>query len=222
MCRCCKGLACLLVSYTHFDLIGIDHTLKKVNIRKDATKVVELPALQDCPRRDQIRLVSYHYYSAKGPMTARALSRKVLGNEEFCMQIDAHTSFAKNWDEIVKEEWKNTGNEFGIISTVPPPKGEQDRYQPGGAKENEVPRQCKITFQFNGIPVRSRACRFFCVSFSSRKESSLTCVLWLYSNMFLVALIGLPLSTGGIGCGSGEAASFARLVGRLFVCQMPL
>jgi hypothetical protein len=69
------------------------------------------------------------------------------------MQIDAHTSFAKNWDEILKREWKNTENEFGIITTVPPPKGEQDVYQPGGTKEKEVPRQCLITYNDNGIPV---------------------------------------------------------------------
>jgi hypothetical protein len=109
-------------------------------------------------------------------MFARSLARKVLGNEEFCMQIDAHTSFAKNWDEILKQEWKNTENEFGIISTVPPPKGEQDVYQPGGLKEKEVPRQCIITFEANGVPVRSGTC-IICVRLSSRK-SCLTCVLW--------------------------------------------
>ena len=69
------------------------------------------------------------------------------------MQIDAHTSFAKNWDEILKKEWKNTENEFGIITTVPPPKDEQDVYQPGGTKEKEVPRQCLITYNDNGVPV---------------------------------------------------------------------
>jgi hypothetical protein len=80
------------------------------------------------------------------------------------MQIDAHTSFAKNWDEILKQEWKNTENEFGIITTVPPPKDEQDVYQPGGTKEKEVPRQCLITYNDNGVPVSdlSRACIIFC------------------------------------------------------------
>jgi hypothetical protein len=116
-------------------------------------KVFEEANLEKCPRRDQIRQVSFHYYAAKGPMFARSLARKVLGNEEFCMQIDAHTSFAKNWDEILKQEWKNTENEFGVITTVPPPKVEQDVYQPGGTKEKEVPRQCLITYNDNGIPV---------------------------------------------------------------------
>jgi hypothetical protein len=147
-----------LLTHILSTILGVRHTLKKRTIRKDTVKVFEEKALDECPRRDQIRQVSFHYYAAKGPMFARSLARKVLGNEEFCMQIDAHTSFAKNWDEILKREWKNTGNEFGVISTVPPPKGEQDVYQPGGSKEKEVPRMCLITYNDNGVPVSSRAC----------------------------------------------------------------
>jgi hypothetical protein len=153
---------------------GIDHTLKKRSIRKDTVKVFEEAALEKCPRRDQIRQVSFHYYAAKGPMFARSLARKILGNEEFCLQIDAHTSFAKNWDEILKQEWKNTENEFGIITTVPPPKDEQDIYQPGGTKEKEVPRQCLITYNDNGVPVSDIEGVYWCFK-SQELVVSLVC-----------------------------------------------
>jgi hypothetical protein len=62
------------------------------------------------------------------------------------MQIDAHTEFVKDWDEKLKQEWVNTANEFGIISTVPAGLGDKDA--------SEVPRQCAVEFQNVGIPVR--------------------------------------------------------------------
>jgi len=141
--------------------------------------VIEKKALATCPRRDQIRFVSFHYYAAKGPMSARSMGRKALGNEEYCMQIDAHTSFAKDWDDILKKEWKNTGNEFGVISTVPPPKAEQESYQPGGDKEKEVPRQCRIRFNDNGFPVSSCCCAYvqICVYSSTLGRLTFVCLL---------------------------------------------
>jgi Glycosyltransferase (GlcNAc) len=111
------------------------------------------PERHKCPHYDQVRLVAFHDLSARGPMVARSMTRKILGNEEFCMQVDAHTDFAKNWDEILKEEWKYTANEFGIISSNPAAKADKSDLAPGGSKANQVPRQCKIIFRENGFPV---------------------------------------------------------------------
>jgi hypothetical protein len=127
-------------------------TIKRNKIREDMFKVVAEKRRGDCPRFDQIGYVAYHNINAKGPMLARSLARKVLGNEEFCMQIDAHTDFAKDWDEILRDQWKRTKNEFGILSTVPPPKSAKADYSPGGSEENDVPRQCMVKFRDNGFP----------------------------------------------------------------------
>ena len=120
---------------------------KKRSIRDDTTKVIALPEKKDCPRIDQIRKLSVHNVAAKGPAWARSLSRKILGNEEFCLQIDAHMEFVQNWDDIAKHGWAATGNEFGIISTVPP--GLADKEQ----DVHTVPRQCEVQFLEVGIPV---------------------------------------------------------------------
>lgn len=133
---------------------GIAKHYKRQTIRKDVTKVIAEPERLQCPRFNQVRLLAFHNKSAKGPSFARSMARKILGNEEFCMQIDAHTSFAKNWDQLAKQEWKNTRNEFGVISNVPAKQGDQAEYETG-SKATEVPRQCKTAFQDNGIPVRS-------------------------------------------------------------------
>jgi len=123
-------------------------------IRKDMTKVsLNEKGIKSCPRYDQIRLVAYHHVQAKGPVYTRSLARKILGNEEFCMQIDAHTAFVKGWDTLAKEQWKSTENEFGILSNVPADKAQMDEYAVGGAKFTEVPRQCHIRFLDNGVPV---------------------------------------------------------------------
>lgn len=133
---------------------GAMHTHKRQTIRQGVTKIMPN---QDqrllCPHFDQVRLVAYHDIQAKGPTYARSLVRKVLGNEEFCMQIDAHSDFAKGWDEFAVSEWKQTNNEFGILSAVPAAKAEKENYVKGADKYTEVPRQCSLRFKDNGIPV---------------------------------------------------------------------
>jgi hypothetical protein len=82
------------------------------------------------------------------------LSHKILGNEEFCLQIDAHTAFVQDWDEKLKQEWAATGNEFGIISTVPPGFAAKDK----DVHTQNVPRSCVVTFEEVGIPVSALYC----------------------------------------------------------------
>lgn len=106
----------------------------------------------NCPHYDQVRLVAYHDINAKGPMVTRSMVRKVLGNEEYCMQIDAHTTFAKHWDTQLKKEWKMTQNEFAVLSTVPAPLDLKDKVEIGGPGETEVPRTCQVFFRDNGFP----------------------------------------------------------------------
>ena len=106
-----------------------------------------------CPHFEQIRLLAFHNLAAKGPGYARSMTRKIVGNEEFCLQIDAHTNFVPFWDEIAKEEWKRTGNEFAILSTPPASVEDKPDYVIGGAKFTEVPRQCRVPFADNGVPV---------------------------------------------------------------------
>ena len=143
---------CLEIYCSYFGV----KTIKRVKMRKDVLKVVALDdeVSKTCPHFNQIRLVAYHHIQAKGPMLARSLVRKVLGNEEFCMQIDAHTEFVPLWDELVVSEWKSTKNEFGVISNVPADKKEL-RSDDGASKRKSVPRQCGIHFMDNGFPVRN-------------------------------------------------------------------
>jgi hypothetical protein len=132
----------------HFIILGFD-IYDKLNLRKDTTKVIaKETARKECPRVDQIRKLSVHQYAAKGPTWARALGRKILGNEEFCLQIDAHMKFVQNWDEKAKQEWSGTRNEFGIISAVP-----QGFYALENTPATTVMRGCEVEFMDVGVPV---------------------------------------------------------------------
>lgn len=63
------------------------------------------------------------------------------------MQIDAHMTFAQDWDLKLLEEWAATENEFAVISTVPLNIKEQET-----TSEFEVPRNCAIEMLDTGIP----------------------------------------------------------------------
>jgi hypothetical protein len=40
-------------------------------------------------------------------------------NEEFCLQIDAHSDFAPRWDTLLTEMWGSVENEYAILSSTP-------------------------------------------------------------------------------------------------------
>eukprot|EP00978_Attheya_sp_CCMP212_P047642 scaffold422776_cov67-Attheya_sp.AAC.2 len=100
-----------------------------------------------CPHYDQIRLLAVYNIGAKGPSYARSLARKVMENEEYCLQIDAHSSFTNNWDTFAKEDWAKMDNEYGILSTVPANVKDKGN--------EEVPRQCRAKQMDTGIPAYS-------------------------------------------------------------------
>ena len=124
--------------------MGVD-IYRRTNIRDDTIQVIATATKDDCPRIHQLRNLAVHHDNAKGPTYARSLVRKVLGDEEFCLQIDSHSEFVPEWDDKLRQEWWNTNNEFGIISAPPPPIGDK--------KDEVVPRQCRVDFDVAGYVV---------------------------------------------------------------------
>lgn len=120
-----------------------------------------------CPRVDQIRKLSVHHYAAKGPSWARALARKILANEEFCLQIDAHDQFVQDWDEKLKMEWAATRNEFGIISALP-----MGYYDLEHGEATTVSRGCEVDFQDNKVPVSKQKANLDSFRFVAIRKST--------------------------------------------------
>jgi len=72
-----------------------------------------------CVEFDKVRLLRLDASEAAGPVYARGLQPELLQDEDFCLQIDAHTIFKKGWDRDLLREWGLTNNEFAVLSTYP-------------------------------------------------------------------------------------------------------
>jgi hypothetical protein len=74
-----------------------------------------------CPYVHQIRMISMDQRDAAGPVYARAITHQLrTDNDEFCLQMDAHSDVTRRWDEMLLEEFFACDNEFAVISTYVP------------------------------------------------------------------------------------------------------
>ena len=83
---------------------NVDKFYKRIPIRRDVTKIMAEPERTSCPHYDQVRFLAFHNKAAKGPGFSRTMIRKILANEEYCMQTDAHMKFTKNWGNEQKQK----------------------------------------------------------------------------------------------------------------------
>lgn len=99
--------------------------------------------LENCPHADQVRMLRVSSEDAKGPTYGRYLGSKLLGSEEFCMQIDAHMDFEDEWDKQLLDMWGLTNNEYGVLTTYVP---NFDQLHLNLNNRYEVPQICKVLY----------------------------------------------------------------------------
>jgi hypothetical protein len=100
---------------------------------------------------------------AKGPAYARAFQPLLISDgarmEDFCMQIDAHTIFSRNWDDEIIKQWADTDNEYAILTTYPT--NAMDITPDGGITNSnnhwEVPHMCDVDLVGGGIANNAQA-----------------------------------------------------------------
>ncbi|KAF0717688.1 Aste57867_2158 [Aphanomyces stellatus] len=73
----------------------------------------------ECKFKDQIRVDAHDSKTSKGPTVARWQQQQLIQDEEFCLQIDAHSQFLQDWDVLMVDEWKRTENEMAVLTTYP-------------------------------------------------------------------------------------------------------
>mmetsp|Transcript_5405 Transcript_5405/g.7964 ORF Transcript_5405/g.7964 Transcript_5405/m.7964 type:complete len:509 (+) Transcript_5405:59-1585(+) len=112
----------------------------------------------------QIRYLASFDLASQGPVQARALQRKNLADEEFCLQIDSHMDFIQGWDTALKEEWLGAQNEFAVISTMPPNMADRVKYEDGGDKVGQVPRLCHLERSYSNFPMFTKPPKEFAVN----------------------------------------------------------
>jgi len=102
----------------------------------------------DCKHFHQVRMHRMSHLEAKGPVFAR--SKQILtinDDDDFCMQIDAHTDVVPGWDVSMVGQWIDTGNEYAVLSTYPT---NVDHIGINVNKHWEMPHLCKASFSGKG------------------------------------------------------------------------
>ncbi|KAF0718056.1 Aste57867_1934 [Aphanomyces stellatus] len=82
-------------------------------------KLVEEAGWTECKYKDQIRVDARDSKTSKGPTVARWQQQQLIRDEEFCLEIDAHSQFLPDWDVAIVDEWKRTENEMAVLTTYP-------------------------------------------------------------------------------------------------------
>mmetsp|Transcript_33173 Transcript_33173/g.95391 ORF Transcript_33173/g.95391 Transcript_33173/m.95391 type:complete len:541 (-) Transcript_33173:7-1629(-) len=113
-------------------------------------------SLAACEPAVRVRMHRMDVDEAKGPAYARSRQPQLLSGAEaqqdFCLQIDAHTLFVKGWDEHLIGEWALTQNEYAILTTYPISATRTDGEEPVNDQGRwAMPHLCKATFEGPGI-----------------------------------------------------------------------
>ncbi|CAI5729185.1 unnamed protein product [Hyaloperonospora brassicae] len=74
---------------------------------------------QDNCRREQIVSSQIDAVNATGPTAARYETEKAITDEHFCLTIDSHMIFVRDWDEKIIAQWDSIENPNAIISIYP-------------------------------------------------------------------------------------------------------
>ncbi|KAF0684286.1 Aste57867_23750 [Aphanomyces stellatus] len=70
-----------------------------------------------CKYQAQIQIDQRPANDSRGPTLARHHQQAMVGDQTFCLQLDAHSVFTNNWDVGLVADWTATGNEMAILST---------------------------------------------------------------------------------------------------------
>ncbi|ETW05293.1 hypothetical protein H310_04246 [Aphanomyces invadans] len=72
---------------------------------------------EECKYRSQVRVDERVANDSRGPTLARHYQQKLVGDQEFCLQLDAHSVFTNDWDVGIVKDWTTLNNEMGVLTT---------------------------------------------------------------------------------------------------------
>ncbi|MCL2371630.1 UDP-N-acetylglucosamine-transferase [Candidatus Saccharibacteria bacterium] len=68
---------------------------------------------------ERLKLINIHHLQSHGVGYARRLMTDLWGGEDFVLQIDAHTRFESDWDEILLQQWYAINDQRAVFSAHP-------------------------------------------------------------------------------------------------------
>lgn len=115
-------ISVLIASYCDPELLPtINHCLERA---KDPTRIAigvchqDVNPIENPP--SNIRYLFFPFAESKGAGWARAVTNCFYRGEEFVLQIDSHTRFAPNWDEVLIAMWNSLNDEKAVLTGYPP------------------------------------------------------------------------------------------------------
>ena len=99
-----------------------------------------------------IRKLTVHYQQAKGPTLARYYCSTLYRGEDFFLQIDSHTLFVQDWDEICIDMLQSVETQQRIQKVILSHYPSEDKhYQTRPAIDSAVPHVNDCYFQKDGL-----------------------------------------------------------------------
>lgn len=108
---------------------------------------------QECSQRKQagnIRVVNFDHMDARGPTFARFQCSKLWRGEEYYFQIDSHIKFEQDWDVVLKEQMRLTGDPKAVVGAYPPT--EEQMAEMKGNNFSTMITMCGGKFDSSGLP----------------------------------------------------------------------
>lgn len=125
-------------------------------VQQNKSKFVKEDCLYNCEIcrekliNGQIRRKHLGHLKARGPCFARYIASKMSMGEEYYVQIDSHTNFVQDWDKILWDQIKATGDPKAIIGAYPPTEGQLNEFKRGNF--SKTISMCSAHFNNDGIP----------------------------------------------------------------------
>ncbi|KAE8990887.1 hypothetical protein PR003_g21551 [Phytophthora rubi] len=112
----------------------------------------EWPEDRECRYKQQITVDTRDAAESAGCTTARHLQQKLVGDQEFCLQVDGHSIFTNRWDDNILADWASIDNEMAVM-TMYPHHTHENMIEPNGdnAIVNSIPHLCTTVRGGNGL-----------------------------------------------------------------------
>ncbi|KAL3656721.1 hypothetical protein V7S43_018385 [Phytophthora oleae] len=112
----------------------------------------EWPEDTECRFKNQVTVDTRDAAESAGCTTARHLQQKLVGDQEFCLQVDGHSVFTNRWDENILADWASINNEMAVMTMYPHHTHERMIEENGdNAVINSIPHLCTTIKGGNGL-----------------------------------------------------------------------
>ena len=135
-----------IAAYRDPELIPtIRHCLERAKCPEDLTfgicwQYEDGESIEEFENDTRFKFVKVSYKESKGACWARSRTNELYDNEKFTLQIDSHTRFIQNWDDVITNMWEDLQDNKAVLTSYPP------QYEPGQLEEEwkTFPHTCNV------------------------------------------------------------------------------